>query len=282
LNGSYKILVVRTFGGIAIAILAIYLYPAYSEHILFAVLAAIWYELTFIDSTGIGLFVDLITNALLEKFQNVKKKLSEYWMKIDLYTHIEIKYATPKKRLIKAALRQIQSDDETDRKMGFETLSEFQGDATYEMLLKLIEIKGEFYMNTKKILWIEYDTDSLIELVRPLEKDGYKIMVANNKTEALEAIEKFKFDLIISDIIIPPGVKEDAKKTPFVEIGMRLLETFLVAKNIKTPIIVLSVVSDKEKRKKMCDMGVKKFLQKRECLANELKKEVDEVLEVQD
>lgn len=168
--------------------------------------------------------------------------------------------------------------------MGFEILSEFEEDATYGILLKLLKIREELYMKTKKILWIDYDTDSLIELVKPLEKDGYKIMVANNEKEALETIEKSKsdFDLILSDIIIPPDVKRDTKKIPFVEIGMRLLKTLLIDKKIKTPIIVLSVVSDKEKIGKMYDMGVKKFLQKRECLANELKKEVDEILEVQD
>ena len=168
--------------------------------------------------------------------------------------------------------------------MGFETLSELKGDATYEMLLKLLKIKGEFYMKTKKILWIDYDANSMIELVRPLEKDGYKIMVANNEKEALETIEKSKsnFDLILSDIIIPPDVNGYAKKIPFVEIGMRLLKTLLIDKKIKTPIVVLSVVSDKEKIGKIYDMGVKKILQKQECLANELKKEVDEILEAQD
>ena len=285
MNRSYKISVVRILCGIAIPILAIYICPAHSEHILLAVLAAIWYELAFgIGSTGIGAFVDLITGILLEKLQIVKKALREYLIEIDLYIHIELEYTKPKKKLIKDAIKKIQSEDEIDREMGFEILPEFKGDATYEILLKLLKIREELYMKTKKILWIDYDTDSLIELVKPLEKDGYKIMVANNEKEALETIEKSKsdFDLILSDIIIPPDVKRDAKKIPFVEIGMRLLKTLLIDKKIKTPIIVLSVVSDKEKIGKMYDMGVKKFLQKREYLSSKLREEIYKVLEVQD
>jgi len=120
-----------------------------------------------------------------------------------------------------------------------------------------------------KILWVEDDAKILMGLVRPLEKDGHKIIIAEDEKESLELIEQSDFDLILFDIIIPTGIKGD--KGNFTLVGMRLLETLLIKMAIKTPIIVLSVVRDDEK---MYKMGVKKVLSKGTFLPSELKKEI--------
>lgn len=267
MNRLYKVLF-----GIFIGILAIYLYPSHWIDIVLAVIAAIWLEFT---------FGDLITYASLKKLQLIKKEFRERWMKIGLYICIKRnKYTGVQKHLIKNALEKIQSSDENVRKMGFEELSQFKGGDSYKKLLNILKTGGEVYMEVKRILWIDYDANILMELARPLEKDGYKVIVAKDEKEALELIEKSKFDLILSDIIIPTGIKGDEENIPFV--GMRLLKILLIAREIKTPIVVLSVVRDPEMINEMYEMGVKRVLQKGECLSSELKKEVYKVLEVQE
>jgi len=114
-------------------------------------------------------------------------------------------------------------------------------------------------------------------LVRPLEKDGHKIIIAEDEKESLELIKQSDFDLILFDIIIPTGIKGD--KGNFTLVGMRLLENLLIKMKIETPIIVLSVVRDEEK---MYKMGVKKVITKGIFLPSELKKEIYETLGIQE
>jgi CheY-like chemotaxis protein len=131
-------------------------------------------------------------------------------------------------------------------------------------------------MEQKKILWIEDDADMLMGLVRPLENDGHEITVAKDEKEALERIEKFDFDLILLDMIIPTGVKGDVGDVPFV--GMRLLKKLSIDMKLKTPIIVLSVVRDSEIISEMYGLGVEKVLPKGAYLPSKLKEEVYESL----
>lgn len=134
-------------------------------------------------------------------------------------------------------------------------------------------------MKTLRILWIEDDTNILMGLVRPLEKDGHKIIIAEDEKEALELINQSDFDLILFDILIPTGIKGD--KGDYILVGMRLLNTLLIKMKIKTPIIVLSIVHDKSKIDEMYDMGVKKVLAKRTYLPSHLKKEVYKTLGIE-
>jgi CheY-like chemotaxis protein len=135
-------------------------------------------------------------------------------------------------------------------------------------------------METKTILWIEDDADALMGLVRPLERDGHEIIVAKDEQEALEKIERFEFDLILFDIIIPTGMKESAENPPFV--GMRLLKTLLADMKIETPIIVLSVVRDPDIIEAINGLGVKEILQKGAYLPSKLKEKVYETLEIRE
>jgi len=130
-------------------------------------------------------------------------------------------------------------------------------------------------MEQKMILWIEDDADKLMGLVRPLEKDGHKIIVTYNEAEALEKIDKCNFDLIIVDIIIPTGVKEDKGDIPFV--GMELLKK-IKEKQINTPILVLTVVRHKKMIDEMYHLGAIKVLKKGACFPTKLKEEIYEIL----
>ena len=57
-----------------------------------------------------------------------------------------------------------------------------------------------------RILWIEDEAQKINGLVRPLIKDNHIIEIANDKKDALFKLNKFKYDLILLDIIIPEGV----------------------------------------------------------------------------
>lgn len=131
-------------------------------------------------------------------------------------------------------------------------------------------------MKAKRILWIEDDADLLMGLIRPLEKDGHEIIVAKDEKEALETVRKLDFDLIILDIIIPTGIKGDKGDVHF--IGMRLLKTLLIDMEIKTPLIVLSVVCESYMIEEMYEMGVKQVLPKGAYLPSRLKEEVYKLL----
>jgi len=57
--------------------------------------------------------------------------------------------------------------------------------------------------DSKKILLVD-DEEGLAELLRDLlEMDGYTVVIAHNGEEALEKLNEFKADVIISDIKMP-------------------------------------------------------------------------------
>ena len=55
----------------------------------------------------------------------------------------------------------------------------------------------------KQILVIDDDADVRNMLGRILDHEGYSIKEALNGTEAIKLIDRQKFDLIITDIIMP-------------------------------------------------------------------------------
>jgi len=129
----------------------------------------------------------------------------------------------------------------------------------------------------RKILWVEDDANVLMGLVRPLEKDGHKIIIAEDEIDALELINENNFDLILVDIIIPTGKKDDYGHTEFV--GFDLLKK-IKELEIEVPIIVLSVIRDPNMIKEMYEIGVKLVLPKGAYLPSKLKEQVYEVLGV--
>lgn len=136
-------------------------------------------------------------------------------------------------------------------------------------------------MQSMKILWIEDDAKELKSLVWPLEKDGHEIIFAEDKEEALTIVKTNIFNLIIVDLIIPTGEKNDKGDNHFVGVNLiRILKEILKEKNITTPIIVLSVVRDHEIIEEIRNMGIKKFLPKGAFLPSLLKKEIYDILGV--
>lgn len=131
-------------------------------------------------------------------------------------------------------------------------------------------------MKQLKILWVEDDANTLMGLVRPLLKDGHEIVIATDGKEALELIKKDNYDLLLFDLIIPTGIKNDLGNNHFV--GVSLLNNILKDMGINTPTIVLSVVHDPDIYKELNLMGVNKILPKSAYLPTKLKNDIYETL----
>jgi CheY-like chemotaxis protein len=131
-----------------------------------------------------------------------------------------------------------------------------------------------------KILWIEDEANKIGGLVRPLIKDGNKVIIANDKVEALSILSmETDIDLIILDIIIPEG--GDDHKTDIKEyVGCILLQTIRTELHITIPIIVLTVVDDEEILTAIRKCGVSRVLRKGAYLPSNLRKEVYDLLSI--
>jgi CheY-like chemotaxis protein len=57
-------------------------------------------------------------------------------------------------------------------------------------------------MNQKRILIVDDDPDQRLTLRLPLENAGYAISEATNLDEGLQAVTKFKADLVILDVMM--------------------------------------------------------------------------------
>ena len=97
-------------------------------------------------------------------------------------------------------------------------------------------------MTDKTIAWIEDDIDIIDPVVTPLRNAGFRIDEYRNYDEAMGQIDKVcKADLILLDILIPPG------RTNSIDgeyLGLNILDD-LDKRQVKMPIIVLSVVENR-------------------------------------
>ncbi len=98
----------------------------------------------------------------------------------------------------------------------------------------------------KKILIVEDEKPMAHALELKLTHEGFDAHQAGNGEEALEILSKEKYDLILSDLIMP---KMD---------GFSLLEE-LKKKGVKTPVIILSNLSQEEDEKRASSLGAKGF-----------------------
>jgi DNA-binding response OmpR family regulator len=81
-------------------------------------------------------------------------------------------------------------------------------------------------MNKKTILLIEDDLDVLSMLTKHLEHLGFEVIIATDGLEGLKRLEEDRFDLVITDIVMPyvsgvgvvRAVKEKMPQTPVIAI----------------------------------------------------------------
>lgn len=101
----------------------------------------------------------------------------------------------------------------------------------------------------KKILIAEDERAYSRALVLKLQNAGFKVEGVENGEEALEAIKKGNFDLLLCDLVMPKMN------------GFQLLEE-IKNKGLNIPVIGLSNLSQADDEKKMRDSGAIDFLSK--------------------
>ncbi len=132
------------------------------------------------------------------------------------------------------------------------------------------------------MLWVDDDAYVLKGMLRPLEKDGWKITIAYDLMGATELIDKYKFDLILLDVILPIGKADYWNERPLeerIKLGGLEFVKKLNAVGNNTPIAVFSVVRSKNIINEFKLMGVKKYIFKDGSITpNILKAELDMLL----
>ena len=99
-----------------------------------------------------------------------------------------------------------------------------------------------------KILIAEDDIIMLETIRAQLQKDDYVILGTNDGREALHALQNFKPDLIITDILMPYTS------------GLELIGIVRSGQNNKLPILVLSALDEEAAVMEAFSMGANDFL----------------------
>lgn len=105
-------------------------------------------------------------------------------------------------------------------------------------------------MNVKAhLLIVDDDANTLASLARAFRLAGYEAMVADSAARALELLKTQRFDLILSDVVMP------AKD------GLTLLED-LKAQGVETPVVMMSGQAHIEMAVRATRLGAVDFLEK--------------------
>jgi DNA-binding response OmpR family regulator len=127
-------------------------------------------------------------------------------------------------------------------------------------------------MSKKQILWVEDDFYRLESMIYPFRNSEYKFIIAFTAKEAIELIKEQSFNLIILDILIPSGEKNNQKNYVFYQGQQLLKEIRELRKSI--PIIVFSVVGDPNLIEEIEAMGIK-YYSKGHLLPSDFKKIIE-------
>ena len=101
----------------------------------------------------------------------------------------------------------------------------------------------------KKILIIEDEKPLAHALLLKLTHAGFDVIATESGEEGLQYLSKDKFDLVLTDLIIP-GVD-----------GFKILET-IQEKKMKIPVIVITNLNQEEDKKKVFDLGATSYFVK--------------------
>jgi DNA-binding response OmpR family regulator len=121
-------------------------------------------------------------------------------------------------------------------------------------------------MKKNKILFVEDEKVLRDTLGESLEANKFEVQTATNGEEALELINKNKYDLVLLDIILP-------KKN-----GLEVLQE-MKDLNKNTPVILLTNLSGPNNVQKALDLGARNYLVKSEYRLDEIVDRVRELIE---
>ncbi len=101
----------------------------------------------------------------------------------------------------------------------------------------------------KKILIIEDEKPLAHALSLKLSHEGFDVVATGSGEEGLEYLSKEKFDMVLTDLIIP-GID-----------GFKILET-IQEKKMKIPVIVITNLNQEEDKKRVFDLGAASYFVK--------------------
>lgn len=128
---------------------------------------------------------------------------------------------------------------------------------------------------SKKIAWIEDDIGIIEDVIQPLINDGHKFTYLRTTKEVLDRIDFLKtVDVILLDLIFPAG-NEVTEFTQYP--GVSLLERLKNEFGVKTPVIVVTVVTNGQAHKRLRELGVIEIINK-PVRPSELRETVNRVL----
>lgn len=109
----------------------------------------------------------------------------------------------------------------------------------------------------KKILILEDEKPLAHALELKLTHEGFDVVTTDNGEMGVSLLEKEKFDLVLSDLIIP-GID-----------GFGVLET-IRTKKLNVPVIVMTNLNQEEDRKRANDLGAVEFFVKSNSTLSEI------------
>jgi DNA-binding response OmpR family regulator len=121
--------------------------------------------------------------------------------------------------------------------------------------------------NTKRLLLAEDERAIARALQLKLSISGFEVELASNGEDALSLLKEKKFDLLLLDIMMP---KMD---------GFTVMEEMKKSKN-KTPVIILSNLSQEDDAKRAKDLGAVDFFIKSNTPLSEIVGKINKFLKL--
>lgn len=132
---------------------------------------------------------------------------------------------------------------------------------------------------TKQIVWIDDDYDLIGNLMVRVREAGYHVIKLRTYAEAIAQADTLRTsDLLVLDIILPPGEGGDESREPDFYTGLTLLKTLQDAHQFDRPVLVCSVVTQRDVIEELEQRGAR-VLYKPELSATQLKQEIEAMLD---
>ena len=143
----------------------------------------------------------------------------------------------------------------------------------------------------KKILWIDDDYDTIQSMFYYIKKAGFKIDFAISAHEGYSKLLNWQqYDLIVVDLILPISNQQDS--IPMVvqswktngengHVGINLIKWMVNEKEIKCPIVILSIVPDPISIYGIKALNLAGQIQKESLSPLDLKEQIFKILKIQ-
>jgi len=114
----------------------------------------------------------------------------------------------------------------------------------------------------KRVLFIEDEEELVRDLPPILESKGFEVTATTDVAEALRLFAESDFDLVFTDIAMPPSAGINGKSVAYGrEMGIKVAEQMHVAKP-NVPIVALTVIRDPVIVSRMRKVGIRYILNK--------------------